>query len=351
LFDPPLPISVALTAVSALTSAVPAVVVTVGAVLATVVLGAWLRRQGWLAIGADATLLALLVRVFIPALIFTKVVGNDALSDWRNVVVPPAVAFGLVAGGIGLSLVCLRLCRTLSPSLRRTHDDPQSRRTFAVCAGMFNYGYITIPLVLALFPGETPGVLFVFNVGVEAAMWGVGVTLLAGMTAGWWRRALSPPVIATVAALAIDAAQRHLGVADWVGGSDGMAVSLLVSTITGLAAAAIPVGLLLTGATIYEDWHRCRMFEAIPTVGLAAVLRLLAFPAVFVAIAVLAPLTPELRRILVLQAAMPAAVFPIVLSRHYGGDPQTALRVVVGTSMLGLVTLPVWVMLGLWLVG
>jgi len=44
-------------------------------------------------------------------------------------------------------------------------------------------------------------------------------------------------------------------------------------------------------------------------------------------------------------------VFPIVMSRHYRGDPPTALRVVLGTSVAGLLTIPVWIRFGLRFVG
>jgi predicted permease len=47
------------------------------------------------------------------------------------------------------------------------------------------------------------------------------------------------------------------------------------------------------------------------------------------------------------QAAMPAAVVTVILSKHYGGDPAVALRIVLLTSALGLVTIPLWLKFGL----
>jgi predicted permease len=48
---------------------------------------------------------------------------------------------------------------------------------------------------------------------------------------------------------------------------------------------------------------------------------------------------------------MPAATLPIVLARHYGGEPATALRIVLGTSAVSFITTPVWIHFGLkWLV-
>ncbi len=48
---------------------------------------------------------------------------------------------------------------------------------------------------------------------------------------------------------------------------------------------------------------------------------------------------------------MPAAVFPIVMARHYQGDPATAMRVVISTSVVGLATIPLWIRLGMKFVG
>jgi predicted permease len=78
----------------------------------------------------------------------------------------------------------------------------------------------------------------------------------------------------------------------------------------------------------------------------SCVIRLLVLPLVFLAAARWIPYSLELKRIAVVQAAMPAGVFPIVIARHYGGDPGTALRVVVATSILGLITIPWWIQCG-----
>jgi predicted permease len=42
---------------------------------------------------------------------------------------------------------------------------------------------------------------------------------------------------------------------------------------------------------------------------------------------------------------MPAATFPIVMTRLYDQDIETAWIVVVGTSVLALITIPLWLVL------
>ena len=73
-------------------------------------------------------------------------------------------------------------------------------------------------------------------------------------------------------------------------------------------------------------------------------------PVLFLAAAKFLPASTELKRVIAIESAMPAAVFPIVMARHYAGDPPTAMRVVIGTTVVGLVTIPLWIRFGMhWL--
>jgi predicted permease len=63
------------------------------------------------------------------------------------------------------------------------------------------------------------------------------------------------------------------------------------------------------------------------------------------------PCPTELRHVMVIQAAMPCAVVPVLLAKHYGGEPALALRIILVTSVLGLLTIPMWIQVGLWWVG
>jgi hypothetical protein len=74
-------------------------------------------------------------------------------------------------------------------------------------------------------------------------------------------------------------------------------------------------------------------------------------PVAFLLLAKFLPCTLELKRVIVVQAAMPAGIFPIVLAKHYGGRPLTAVQVVVGTTVLGVLVIPLWLQFGLAWVG
>jgi len=302
-------------------------------------IGTLCRAWNWLTPEADATLLKLVVRLLYPALAFKLVLGNPALNDPVNVWVPPIVGFVTITAGVAVAGLVARLFRH-----RHGLSDPAAPRTFAAVTGMYNYGYIPIPLITALFDRDTAGVLFVHNLGVELAMWTVVLlTIGGGLTPGWYKRLINPPVIAIVAALILNA----IGAAEYTPG-------FVLNVIDWLGNCAIPIALLLIGATVWDQMSQFGVRGAVWPVALGSALRLGLLPLAFLGLAVslpwVVPASVELQRVIVVQAAMPCAVFPIVLARHYGGHPVTAVRVVVATSLLSLLTMPAWLMLGLrWL--
>jgi hypothetical protein len=110
---------------------------------------------------------------------------------------------------------------------------------------------------------------------------------------------------------------------------------------------AIPMALIVIGAIIADYVGEFQLRSGWRVVGMAVLLRLGVIPCLFLLLVKCLPLSLELKRVLVLQAAMPSAVISIILSRLHNGDPPTAIRVVIGTSVVGLITIPVWLHFGM----
>lgn len=297
-------------------------------VFALIGIGAVMRRVRWLNAEADASLLKLVVNFLYPCLILDNVMGNAALREPGNLLFAPMVGFLIIAGGIGLAYYAGR-------AIGLTQG--QGLRTFAFTTGINNYGYIPIPLMAALFGKESLGVLFVHNVGCEGAIWTVGILVLAGLSLReGWRRLANPPVFALIAAVAINTLELGRFIP-----------STALSVIHLSAECAVPIGLLLIGATLMEYLSRPKeLFDARVTLA-SSVLRLGVFPILFLVLAKLLPCSTTLKHVIIVQAAMPAGILPIVIARHYGGRPLTAVQVVVGTTVLGLFLIPLWLRLGL----
>jgi predicted permease len=111
------------------------------------------------------------------------------------------------------------------------------------------------------------------------------------------------------------------------------------------------MALILIGAIMADYLGEFHSAHGWRVIGSSVVLRIGMLPVLFLLVARYLPATVELKRVLVLEAAMPAAVFPIVLAKHYGGDSATAMRVVLGTTVVSFVTIPLWIRFGMKFVG
>ncbi len=309
--------------------------------------GAAVRCRGLLNEKADQTLLNLAVHLLLPALILDHVVASEALRHWSNLIWSPLLGFICTAGGVAVAALVARVWRL--------PHGPQAR-TFAFTAGIFNYSYIPIPLIDVLYGPSALAVLFLFNLGTETAFWMVGFGTLEGRSF-WkeWRRVLTTPVRAIILGVGINLLTACFGLrlddatlnaAVW-----GWPVKVLLATIHLIGVCSIPLALLLIGATMADFWEEFRRTRGAKVMGLSVLVRNLVCPVGFVLLAWLLPVSPDLKETLVVQAAMPAGVFSLVLARHHGGHVPVALQVIFATSAAAIITLPLWIHFGMQVIG
>lgn len=291
-------------------------------------LGAVLRGTRFLSEAADETLLRLSVNVLYPCLLFDAILANPSLISGSTVWIAPVLGFCLASGGILLSLL-------VAPVAGLAAGAP--RRTFALTTGMFNWAYLPLPIVLAQFGRDAVGVLAVFSLGVEVAMWTTGLLVLTGARdCNGLRRVLNGPVLGILAALTANVVQGGA----WFPGPWREAIHLV-------GQASIPIGLMLIGASFFDFFGHVAWRRNGRALTAACLVRLGLMPLVFLAVAAWLPLSDDLRRVIAVQAAMPSAVFPLVMARIYGGDAPLALLVILGTTLVSLATMPLWIAAGL----
>lgn len=296
-----------------------------------VLLGALLRRFGVLRPKTDKGLMVLAVYVFLPCLILDKMLAADVLHD-------PIVLWS--SAGVGFCFIVMGafLSYLLAPLIGLRIGG--GRRTFAVSSGLQNYGFVAIPLVAYLYPGndDVMAVLFTHNLGVEFAMWTVLLMLLSGIARPSWRVFLKGPILAVIIGILI----MQTGTEQYVPG-------VMLNLFSALGVCAIPLSLLLVGTAMYDligkmkfDWK----------IGAGAVLaRLAIIPMLMLVCAKYLPLGVELKQVLVIQAALPSGMFPIVMSRHYGGRTDVAITAVMATTIVSLLTMPLVIAFGKFWVG
>ncbi|SBO42036.1 hypothetical protein [Cyanobium sp. NIES-981] len=221
------------------------------------------------------------------------------------------------------------------PVLRRALPGPVEQ--WGAVVG--NTAYFGIPAALALLPAEAVAYCVSYDLAATLFTWSLGPVLFGGQPAG--PRAL-------VAALAASPALRGLGAAlvvqltPW---RESLAAMLWWPARLVLLLSLLVVGLRMGGALGAPLARRLWW----PLGG-----KLLVFPACVLALTALLALPPLVRAALVLQAATPTAVSVLLLAELRPPGPsaeqerlnrasaEQAAALVLWSTLLGLVTVPLW---------
>ena len=288
--------------------------------------GAVCRRTGLLPREVDVPVMELVYRVMLPCFMLDKILGSQVLRSGSIVAWGIFLGFGLIILGILIGLAVGRLL-----GLERG----TGMRTFALSSGCQNFGFTAAPVIEILWGSGVLAMLFVHNMGVEMAVWSVGVMMMSGERRFSWRKLLNGPFMAVTLGLLLVA----LGLDDKITGAPRTALSMM-------GVGAFPAAILITGCTMMDLVGKERPNWRVISGSVAV--RLLLAPAVMLCVAKWCPISIELRKVLVVQAAMPAGLSSILLARMYGGRPAVAVQVVIATTILSLFTLPWIITWGSW---
>lgn len=277
---------------------------------------------------SEKSIMSLIINVLYPCFILSQIPGSKALQQSE-------VVFAAIGAGFGLTIAGLLIAKIAGHAMKLEPVD--GINTFCVATAIQNYGFIPIPLIQSLFgdkASETLGVLFVHNLGLELAMWTVAIVLLSGSMKNVWTRLINGPTIAIIAGLTLN----FTGLYEWIPEYVSTAMSML-------GACAIPLGLILAGATLAGVMQRETWKISPKVIGGSLAVRFALMPVIFLIVASFMAFSPELRNVLIIEAAMPTAIFPIVLAKHFGGKPAIAVEVCATTTLASIVLMPLVILL------
>jgi len=284
-----------------------------------------LRRTGVLKREHDPGIMHVIFSVMVPCFILDCMLGAEVLRNFQTLATGAGLGFGLVVSGIGIAYLVGKALRL---------EAGKGMRTFALSAGCQNYGFAAVPVVEILWGTSAVAVLFVHNIGVEVAIWSVGVMLMSGERGIRWQRLINGPIIAVFVGLFLVAIQLD----DNITGPVRKAVSMV-------GIGAFPMAILMTGASIMDLVGTEKPSWKIITGAL--LVRMLLCPVMIILAAKFIPMATELKEVLLVQASMPAAMVPILLAKIYGGRPGVAVQIVVATTVISILTLPYVITFGI----
>ncbi len=298
-------------------------------------IGYWLRRRGGIEPRDDNVIMQLAMDIGYPCLIFYNIMtymvveANPAITSIGFSLQAIACGFlELMLGVIAAWLVARSMRLRIGTGLR----------TFTLTAGVQNYAFFVIPIIQMLFsaPGDpTMGVLFIHNMGCELFVWSLGVILMCGGARNLrLATLLRGPLLAVCVSLLIA----------WSGFGEYVALPPIMKAAEMIGAVTTPICLILFGCSMFDLKKGFRWQPRLLSAGLIA--RLLIAPALILLLAWALPVDPLIKRIMVIQSAIPSAVIPIILAKRFGGKPELGTQVLLSTTVCSFLTLPLWLALG-----
>ncbi|MBR2313883.1 MAG: AEC family transporter, partial [Akkermansia sp.] len=134
------------------------------------------------------------------------------------------------------------------------------------------------------------------------------------------------------------------GIFTVTGALRAVALPPLMKAAEMIGAVSTPICLIVFGCSLFD---LTRNFTWQPRMLVAGVVtRLMLAPALILLLAWLLPVDPLMKRIMVIQSAIPSAVIPVILAKRFGGVPEVGTQVLLATTLCSFVTLPIWLALG-----
>ncbi len=253
------------------------------------------------------------IYVLQPCLVFTALLNTDLRSPEPLLIMLFSAL--MTAGMLALAVVISRLGRL----------DRSMTAAFMLSTAFPNVGNYGLSVVLLAYgqPGLEKAILIFVVQSIFSGT--IAVMVASSSSASAWQALLQvfklPQIYATAAALVFNL--LRVTPPPFIGASADLA-----------AKAAIPLMLVMLGMQMARN----TAIERPGLVGLAVATRLLAGVAVAYGIILGLGIAGATRDVLLIQAAMPTAVFTTLMATEFNAHPRFVTSVVLATTVLSLIT-------------
>ncbi|MBO4300711.1 MAG: AEC family transporter [Desulfovibrio sp.] len=289
-------------------------------------IGYMVARKGWVQAETEIFLPRLLTTVVLPPFLMGNVVSHfqrEALAHliWGSLLPLVSIVVSF------LVFLCLAwLCRV----------DATHRRVFATAACTSNTMFIGIPVGTALFGESAIVYVLLYFFGNTVFFWTIGNYCIAceGQTNRTRpdvreivRRIFSPPLCGMLAGLAI----VFMGIP---------LPGFVSDTCRYLGNLATPLALLYIGMMLHHV--DCKNQPLGKDMLLALTLRLVVSPCILVTISWMIPLQEMQKQVFVILAGLPCMANIAIVSAWHGADKTFASAFVAVSTIVAMLTIPVW---------
>lgn len=295
------------------------VVTKVAVMLIMIAVGYFITKKGMLTERGAAEITSIMIRIVTPCLII-----NSFLSSHDDLAVSELL--------LSVAVSALSIFISIAVSLITFRKEPLERKKVLRFATIFsNAGFMGIPLVQGIVGDK--GVIYgsFFIVVFNIICWTYGYSMMSGSTKLNWRTVvLNPGIIGLVIGLPIYFFKLQLP-------------AILSEPIGFFAGLNTPLAMLVIGS--YVARVDLKSFLSDKSVYEMAFLRLIAAPAIYLALLLLIRPEPDLLVSSVIQASAPVAANTVLFAVEYHCDSELASKTVAVSTVLSIVTIPIFTIL------
>lgn len=292
-----------------------------GQLLLLLVVGAVLRRTGLFSVATKAFLTDFVIYVTLPCSIVLSFMMDIDLSVLRS--------FAIVLV-VSLAIQCF--CILLGKVLYRKQD---RRRRSVLKYGMLvsNSGFMGLPVTQELYGAGGLMYASIYLIPQRVVMWSAGVSCFASEAVSWKQAlrssALHPGMISVYVGMVFLLFHFPLP-------------RFIEHTMISIGSCTTPLSMMLIGSIIGEmdrTQMRVDLFSLI-----YASIRLILIPLVTFIGCRLCQVDPLITGVSVILAGMPVGSTTAILAAKYGGDASFASQLVTISTVLSMLTIPLWAM-------
>lgn len=289
-----------------------------GSLFLMILAGLFLKKRGIIDEAGKKCLTDLCVNIIIPCNIVKSCLIEFDLSILKTCGV-------LLAVGILLQFLCIGLNQILFKKY-----GSQQRKVLQYCTIVSNGGFLGNPVAEGVYGNL--GLLYasIFLIPMRVVMWSAGTSYFVAGTAD--RKTVIKNVLTHPCLVAV-----YLGIFLMV--TQLPLPRVLVSTVTYIGNCNSAITMFIIG-TILTDVRPSELFNR--TAFSFSVLRLFLLPLAAWALSRLAGLDTVAAGVAVIMTGMPAGATAAIFAARYHSDAPFAAKCVVLTTLLSMITIPVW---------
>jgi predicted permease len=289
--------------------------------------GFYLYRKHFIADKALTVLTSLVVNFTVPFLIFSGLIQNSRIVLTHSLGTFIAISISIFLVGYILSF------------LSTEKSKPAVRKEFISIVSLQNGGYLPMTIVFFLFPADLSEqflvYIFLYLFGYNIIMWSIGSFLIFRKKGEIFhlKSIFTPPALSIIFALLFIYSN-----------SSQLIPKIMLQALRMIGNLSFVLSLIILGCWLAKIKPKS-FSQHLSLIVKASFLRLIIVPFLFLTALVGFKIFSLLGTFIVLEACMPSAVSLPIIANIRKADSEFVSQGVFATHVLGIVTIPLWLIL------